>query len=146
MERVDFEDVTVAELKEMLRQRGKHGGGKKADLIKRLQSEIDIIRANRQARLSAQSPATSTTSGPSAPSASASLKTVAAANGSLPQPPLASPTHNLYKTLHGLHIGSPPLQQPGTTTLSHSNLRYSTGSFNESSSPGVSAIATWKEV
>ncbi|KAG0361903.1 hypothetical protein BGZ54_008868, partial [Gamsiella multidivaricata] len=45
MERVDFDDVTVAELKEMLRQRGKHGGGKKADLIKRLQSEIDIIRA-----------------------------------------------------------------------------------------------------
>ncbi|KAF9126440.1 hypothetical protein BGW39_006612 [Mortierella sp. 14UC] len=47
MERVDFNDVTVAELKEMLRQRGKHGGGKKADLIKRLQGEIDQIRANR---------------------------------------------------------------------------------------------------
>ncbi|KAF9944322.1 hypothetical protein BGZ70_004791 [Mortierella alpina] len=94
MERVDFDDVTVAELKEMLRQRGKHGGGKKADLIKRLQSEIEVIRAKRQ----------------SAPCSS----------GVVIPPPLASPTHNLYKTLGGMHIGSPPVAM-GVTP---SSLRY----------------------
>ncbi|KAG0008309.1 hypothetical protein BGZ80_003599, partial [Entomortierella chlamydospora] len=99
MERVDFDDVTVAELKEMLRQRGKHGGGKKADLIKRLQSEIDIIRANRQ---------------------SASLSNTA----TIP-PPLASPTHSLYKTLGGMHIGTPPVHVSNAPTSAPSNLRYS---------------------
>lgn len=85
MERVNFDDVTVAELKEMLRQRGKHGGGKKAELIMRLQSEIEIIRANRLSGVR-----TSAT-GPTIP------------------PPLASPTHALYSTLGGMHIGSPPI-------------------------------------
>ncbi|KAF8985004.1 hypothetical protein BGZ46_006294 [Entomortierella lignicola] len=98
MERVDFDDVTVAELKEMLRQRGKHGGGKKADLIKRLQSEIDIIRANRQSR---------------------------SGNMAIP-PPLASPTHSLYKTLGGMHIGTPPIHVNNNSIMTApSNLRYS---------------------
>ncbi|KAG0273919.1 hypothetical protein BGZ95_010276 [Linnemannia exigua] len=103
MERVDFDDVTVAELKEMLRQRGKHGGGKKADLIRRLQSEIDIIRANRQSQLQAGS---------------------RPAGASIPAP-LASPTHSLYKTLGGMHIGAPPVH-PGASvpSSSHSNLRF----------------------
>ncbi|KAF8939370.1 hypothetical protein BGZ58_009898 [Dissophora ornata] len=97
MERVDFDDVTVAELKEMLRQRGKHGGGKKADLIKRLQSEIEIIRANRQS-------------------------VARAGAGAIPAP-LASPTHSLYKTLGGMHIGSPPVHNNIAGT-GPSNLRY----------------------
>ncbi|KAK3816711.1 MAG: hypothetical protein J3R72DRAFT_461135 [Linnemannia gamsii] len=101
MERVDFDDVTVAELKEMLRQRGKHGGGKKADLIRRLQSEIDIIRANRQLQAGSRP-----------------------AGASIPAP-LASPTHALYKTLGGMHIGTPPIH-PGASvpSSSHSNLRF----------------------
>ncbi|KAK3812743.1 MAG: hypothetical protein JOS17DRAFT_795717 [Linnemannia elongata] len=112
MERVDFDDVTVAELKEMLRQRGKHGGGKKADLIRRLQSEIDIIRANRQAQPQSQA-GTGVGAG------------VRQAGASIPAP-LASPTHSLYKTLGGMHIGTPPIH-PGASmpSSSHSNLRFS---------------------
>lgn len=107
MERVDFDDVTVAELKEMLRQRGKHGGGKKADLIRRLQSEIDIIRANRQSQPQSQAGAGARQAGAPIP------------------PPLASPTHSLYKTLGGMHIGTPPVH-PGASmpSSSHSNLRF----------------------
>lgn len=85
MERVNFDDVTVAELKEMLRQRGKHGGGKKADLIKRLQSEIEIIRSHRD------------------PNSRAGAGMVA-----IP-PPLASPTHQLNKTLGGMYLDTPPV-------------------------------------
>lgn len=88
MERVNFDDVTVAELKEMLRQRGKHGGGKKADLIKRLQSEIVIIRSNRDANSRA---------------------------GAIP-PPLASPTHQLNKTLGGMYLDTPPVHAGIVTT------------------------------
>ncbi|KAG0205428.1 hypothetical protein BGX28_002999, partial [Mortierella sp. GBA30] len=104
MERVDFDDVTVAELKEMLRQRGKHGGGKKADLIKRLQSEIEIIRAKRQS-------GPCSASGPGA---------------AVIPPPLASPTHSLYKTLGGMHIGSPPVQMQMQMQMgvAPSSLRY----------------------
>ncbi|CAG8448580.1 11715_t:CDS:2 [Funneliformis caledonium] len=40
LEKVDFEDITVSELKEMLRQRGKPATGKKAILMQRLQEEI----------------------------------------------------------------------------------------------------------
>ncbi|KAF9115547.1 hypothetical protein BGX27_007434 [Mortierella sp. AM989] len=83
MERVDFEDVTVAELKEMLRQRGKHGGGKKADLIKRLQSEIELIRSNRN-------PA-NRTNAPTSPM------------------PIGSSANSLHRTLGNMHIGSPPI-------------------------------------
>ncbi|KAH7051891.1 hypothetical protein BKA57DRAFT_436631 [Linnemannia elongata] len=111
MERVDFDDVTVAELKEMLRQRGKHGGGKKADLIRRLQSEIDIIRANRQAQ-------------PQSQAGSGAGAGVRQAVASIPAP-LASPTHSLYKTLGGMHIGTPSIL-PGASmpSSSHSNLRF----------------------
>ncbi|KAF9570777.1 hypothetical protein EC968_001377 [Mortierella alpina] len=97
MERVDFEDVTVAELKEMLRQRGKHGGGKKADLIKRLQAEIEVIRANRNAA--------SRSSAASAPM------------------PIGSPTNALNRTLGNMHIESPPVNS--TLASSPSNHRYS---------------------
>jgi hypothetical protein len=119
MERVDFDDVTVAELKEMLRQRGKHGGGKKADLIRRLQSEIDIIRANRQSQ-------TQVGSRP--------------AGGSIP-PPLASPTHSLYKTLGGMHIGA-PLAHPGVSvpSSSHSNLRFALCNEQATNSEATAAV------
>ncbi|CAI2171061.1 6268_t:CDS:2 [Funneliformis geosporum] len=40
LEKVDFDDITVSELKEMLRQRGKPATGKKAILMQRLQEEI----------------------------------------------------------------------------------------------------------
>ncbi|KAF9283419.1 hypothetical protein BGZ68_005369, partial [Mortierella alpina] len=97
MERVDFEDVTVAELKEMLRQRGKHGGGKKADLIKRLQAEIEIIRASRN---------------------TASRSSAA----SVPMP-IGSPTNSLNRTLGNMHIESPPINS--ILSSSPSNHRFS---------------------
>ncbi|GJJ68560.1 hypothetical protein EMPS_00906 [Entomortierella parvispora] len=109
MERVDFEDVTVAELKEMLRQRGKHGGGKKADLIKRLQAEIDIIRANRN---------------PSLRSSAASAPV-----------PIGSPSNTLHRTLGNMHIGSPPVNSP--LASSPSNVRYTP--YAPMGSPGSGA-------
>jgi len=45
LEKVDFEDITVSELKEMLRQRGKPATGKKAVLMQRLQEEIELVKA-----------------------------------------------------------------------------------------------------
>ncbi|KAI7852450.1 hypothetical protein BDC45DRAFT_607325 [Circinella umbellata] len=45
LEKVDFDDITVSELKDMLRQRGKPATGKKAILVQRLQDERDFIRA-----------------------------------------------------------------------------------------------------
>ncbi|KAF9303969.1 hypothetical protein BGZ74_002683 [Mortierella antarctica] len=98
MEKVDFEDVTVSELKEMLRQRGKHGGGKKADLIKRLQTEIEIIRANRNP---AYRPA----------------------GGAMPIPIGTPSASSLHRTLGNMHIGSPPVHS-GNVSSSPSNRRY----------------------
>ncbi|POG76845.1 hypothetical protein GLOIN_2v850750 [Rhizophagus irregularis DAOM 181602=DAOM 197198] len=45
LEKVDFEDITVSELKEMLRQRGKPATGKKAVLMQRLQEEVEYVKA-----------------------------------------------------------------------------------------------------
>ncbi|KAK5828296.1 hypothetical protein F5H01DRAFT_826 [Linnemannia elongata] len=102
MERVDFDDVTVAELKEMLRQRGKHGGGKKADLIKRLQGEIDQIRANRHGGGTRPN----VTPGNSAPM------------------PIGSPVANsLHRTMGNMHLGSPPTHSQ--LSSSPTNRRYS---------------------
>ncbi|KAI9238736.1 MAG: hypothetical protein BYD32DRAFT_435501 [Podila humilis] len=97
MEKVDFEDVTVSELKEMLRQRGKHGGGKKADLIKRLQTEIEIIRANRNPTYRS--------------------------GGAMPIPIGTPSASSLHRTLGNMHIGSPPVHT-GNMTSSPSNRRY----------------------
>lgn len=44
LEKVDFNDITVSELKEMLRQRGKPATGKKAVLLQRLQEERDVAK------------------------------------------------------------------------------------------------------
>jgi hypothetical protein len=44
LDKVDFNDITVSELKEMLRQRGKPATGKKAILLQRLQEERDIAK------------------------------------------------------------------------------------------------------
>lgn len=47
--KVDFEDITVSELKELLRQRNKSASGKKAVLMQRLRSEKDAAMARRRA-------------------------------------------------------------------------------------------------
>ncbi|CAJ0826764.1 356_t:CDS:2 [Entrophospora sp. SA101] len=45
LEKVDFDDITVSELKELLRQRGKPATGKKSILMQRLQEEIELVKA-----------------------------------------------------------------------------------------------------
>nr|CAG8592552.1 12860_t:CDS:2 [Entrophospora candida] len=45
LEKVDFDDITVSELKELLRQRGKPATGKKSILMQRLQEEIKLVKA-----------------------------------------------------------------------------------------------------
>ena len=49
LEKVDFDDITVSELKEMLRQRGKPATGKKAVLLQRLQEERELAKGGRSA-------------------------------------------------------------------------------------------------
>ncbi|KAJ3364737.1 hypothetical protein GGF31_008948 [Allomyces arbusculus] len=52
---VDFNDVTVTELKDHLRQRGKPATGKKAVLVARIKAEIAAVLAKRAARAPAGS-------------------------------------------------------------------------------------------
>ncbi|CAO3600246.1 unnamed protein product [Absidia cylindrospora] len=49
--KANFDDITVSELKEMLRQRGKPATGKKAILLQRLVEERDIIKAVRGGKI-----------------------------------------------------------------------------------------------
>lgn len=43
LEKVNFEDITVAELKEMLRERGLSATGRKAELMNRLREEYELL-------------------------------------------------------------------------------------------------------
>lgn len=43
LEKVNFDDITVAELKEMLRERGLSASGRKAELMNRLKEESDLL-------------------------------------------------------------------------------------------------------
>lgn len=49
--KANFDDITVSELKEMLRQRGKPATGKKAVLLQRLLDERDMIKALRGGKI-----------------------------------------------------------------------------------------------
>lgn len=44
LERVNFNDITVAELKEMLRERGLSATGRKAELLARLKGEHELLK------------------------------------------------------------------------------------------------------
>lgn len=44
LERVNFDDITVAELKEMLRERGLSATGRKAELLRRLKGEYETLK------------------------------------------------------------------------------------------------------
>ncbi|KAG0179718.1 hypothetical protein DFQ28_005111 [Apophysomyces sp. BC1034] len=130
--KVDFDDITVSELKEMLRQRGKPATGKKAILLQRLQEERDLIKAIRNGRAQRHSqppPAISvhrneSTRPRSFHSTSPMIPDIN--TGSLPQSPgLESPssasnsyflpgspsgsTFSLNRSIANMHIGSPPM-------------------------------------
>ncbi|KAI7908247.1 uncharacterized protein BX663DRAFT_493514 [Cokeromyces recurvatus] len=47
LEKVNFDDITVAELKEMLRERGLSASGRKAELMHRLKEEYDMLMRRR---------------------------------------------------------------------------------------------------
>ncbi|KAI8342374.1 hypothetical protein BC941DRAFT_139181 [Chlamydoabsidia padenii] len=49
--KANFDDITVSELKEMLRQRGKPATGKKAILLQRLVEEREVIKAVRGGKI-----------------------------------------------------------------------------------------------
>lgn len=104
--KTDFDDITVSELKEMLRQRGKPATGKKAVLLQRLIEERDLIqhaRANNIPILNRyiqQSPVVS-----SSPISHA---------GSLPDSMYLSSSSpsiigSLNRSIADMHIGSPPM-------------------------------------
>ncbi|KAI9104536.1 hypothetical protein DFS34DRAFT_682432 [Phlyctochytrium arcticum] len=49
--RADFDDITVAELKDLLRERGLPSSGKKALLVQRLQEELQLIHRRKDGQL-----------------------------------------------------------------------------------------------
>jgi hypothetical protein len=126
--KVNFDDITVTELKELLRQRGKSATGKKAVLLQRLQDEQDFIKAIR----SGQHPSSIPNASTAAAQAQQQQAILAAQHQqhqqhqqqqqqqqtqqqpSYPTPappsPGASSSSSLYRSIAEMHIGSPPAQ------------------------------------
>jgi hypothetical protein len=108
--KVDFDDITVSELKEMLRQRGKPATGKKAILLQRLQEEREIIKAakNGGRPISLQQQPLNEESGSSPMMMAASMP-----NNSSSMLLSSSPGTSLLslnRSIQDMHIGSPPSQ------------------------------------
>lgn len=120
LNKVDFNDITVSELKEMLRQRGKPATGKKAVLLQRLQEERELAKGGRSpinnrslhrhsqplplsrsynsySEIPQQRP--SSFQGPSSSSPVMMASSVS---------PLLSPGGQLNRSIANMHIGSPP--------------------------------------
>lgn len=119
--KVDFEDITVSELKDMLRQRGKPATGKKAMLVQRLQEEREMIQHARAngipiANRNAQPTPTGTTPSPgsllaegSSPVLSSPMMEHAASLPDLSSSPTAVGLGSLNRSIADMHIGSPPM-------------------------------------
>ncbi|KAF1806895.1 hypothetical protein FB192DRAFT_1273495 [Mucor lusitanicus] len=125
--KVDFDDITVSELKEMLRQRGKPATGKKAILLQRLQEERDIAKGGRSPGSNRLANRHSQPLPFSSHSSAYHHAAAASASPSMPSflPP-GSPGGQLHRSIANMHIGSPP----ATTSR-----RYSPYSPRLSSSP-----------
>ncbi|KAL0074888.1 hypothetical protein F4703DRAFT_1891483 [Phycomyces blakesleeanus] len=126
LEKANFEDITVSELKDMLRQRGRPATGKKAVLLQRLQDERDNIqaaRSGRAQRFSQPPPASRRIGEFSRPKSFQGTSPMMSAN--TPQSPLfsSSPSSvpntsflpgspglsfSLHRSIANMHIGSPP--------------------------------------
>ncbi|KAI8979009.1 hypothetical protein BDB01DRAFT_907365 [Pilobolus umbonatus] len=114
--KVDFNDITVSELKEMLRQRGKPATGKKAILLQRLQEELEMIK---QARVNGKSfnryshpLVQNSRSSPIQPQGE--LSPMMDHAGSLPESMYLSSSPgstllSLNRSIADMHIGSPPM-------------------------------------
>ncbi|KAJ1548926.1 hypothetical protein HK405_012813 [Cladochytrium tenue] len=91
--RIDFDDVTVAHLKEVLRRRGLPSSGRKAKLLDRIRFEVAQLHRTRlqdpAAASSASTAATSAASPSGSPNSSRSASP-ASSSRSAPSPPLLS--------------------------------------------------------
>lgn len=143
--KVDFDDITVSELKEMLRQRGKPATGKKAVLLQRLQEERDFIQharangipiSNRYLAQQQQHHQQQQQQSPVMDSAS------------LPETMFLSSSPaslgSLNRSIANMHIGSPPassLMIPPQASNNSNNRRYTpyTSPRNSLSSPSYSS-------
>jgi hypothetical protein len=139
--KVDFEDITVSELKDMLRQRGKPATGKKAMLVQRLQEEREMIQharsngipiGNRNAQ-----PATASSMVENSPIISSPMIEHAASLPDLSSSPTAVGLGSLNRSIADMHIGSPPMtsqqsrrfapySSPRTATTTNNNNNLST--------------------
>lgn len=131
LEKVDFDDITVSELKDMLRQRGKPATGKKVVLVQRLQEERELIKAIKSGRIQrhSQPPPPSSrpieSARPRSFQASSPMAIHAAVQQQSPQSPMlgggssssvpnsslmipGSP-NSVTMSLNRMHIGSPPM-------------------------------------
>ncbi|KAJ8652155.1 hypothetical protein O0I10_012213 [Lichtheimia ornata] len=132
LEKVDFDDITVSELKDMLRQRGKPATGKKVVLVQRLQEERELIKAIRSGKIQrhSQPPPPSSrpieSARPRSFQASSPMAIHAAVQQQPPQSPMlgaggssssvpnsslmipGSP-NSVTMSLNRMHIGSPPM-------------------------------------
>ncbi|KAI7882732.1 hypothetical protein K492DRAFT_205913 [Lichtheimia hyalospora FSU 10163] len=131
LEKVDFDDITVSELKDMLRQRGKPATGKKVVLVQRLQEERELIKAVRSGKIQrhSQPPPPSSrpieSARPRSFQASSPMAIHAAVQQQPPQSPMlgggssssvpnsslmipGSP-NSVTMSLNRMHIGSPPM-------------------------------------
>ncbi|KAI8148580.1 hypothetical protein BJV82DRAFT_269658 [Fennellomyces sp. T-0311] len=107
LEKVDFGDITVSELKEMLRQRGRPATGKKAVLVQRLLDERDMIKALKTGRAQRHSlPPPSVDIPPLDQHASSVPST---SGFPAPPPGPGSPGSTLGRSIANMHIGSPPV-------------------------------------
>ncbi|CAO3685878.1 unnamed protein product [Rhizopus stolonifer] len=129
--KVDFNDITVSELKEMLRQRGKPATGKKAILLQRLQEERDFIQHARANGISISSRYLQ----PSPVMDSSSLPE----NMFLSSSPAS--LGSLNRSIADMRIGSPPPNNNNPLTIPNNNRRFTpyTSPRNSLSSPSYSA-------
>jgi hypothetical protein len=99
LQKVNFDDITVSELKEMLRQRGKPATGKKVTLIQRLMEERDMVNALKNGV------AIPNNSNPSSFNAGSPINSSSVPNSF---PVIGSPFSQIQKSIATMSIGSPP--------------------------------------
>ncbi|KAI8374138.1 uncharacterized protein BYT42DRAFT_392613 [Radiomyces spectabilis] len=99
LQKVNFDDVTVAELKEMLRDRGMSAAGRKAELLQRLRDERDaMLQQKQQYNNTLQPPPNPMMDSPSKPPSQTSASFSPASS--------ASPNHECLVASGALH--TPP--------------------------------------
>ncbi|RHZ57900.1 hypothetical protein Glove_382g46 [Diversispora epigaea] len=144
LEKVDFEDITVSELKEMLRQRGKPATGKKAVLMQRLQEEVEFVKAmkntNNQLKNNNNSQFNQMISTPTSPSGVSLQSRIA--NLHISSPPMHSRRFSPYGSVS---IPGSPRMMPsglgnGRTGFNGNNVAYPEGDEWQFHSVGIQPL------